>query len=104
MVLPMEYDTRQEATQFWRGLFDVSENLAVDAIRLAISGTPDRGKLYYRFGTWRFLIPQVFKTQRMGYLKWLETNFDTYQVMITVRTKSGNTFDKPLQKSWSHVA
>ena len=98
MVLPMEYDTRQEATQFWRGLFDVSENLAVDAIRLAISGTPDRGKLHYRFGTWRFLIPKVFSNKRIRYTNWLEANFDTYNVMMTVRTKSGNTFDKPLRK------
>ena len=98
MVLPMEYDTRQEATQFWRGLFDVSKALTENAIRLAISGTPDRGKLNYRFGTWRFLMPKIFSDTNVGYEDWLESNFYTFLVPVTVRRRDGSAFETNITK------
>jgi SNF2 family DNA or RNA helicase len=98
MVLPMEYDSRSEATQFWRGLFDISDGLSDDALRLAISGTPDRGKLHYRFGTWRFLLPKFFGVGRCFYNVWLVKNFYTYEISVPVRRRDGSSFDATVTK------
>lgn len=98
MVLPMDYDAPQDATQFWRGLFRVSELLPDDALRLAISGTPDRGKLHYRFGTWRFLLPQWFKPSVCSYEDWLDSNFYTYPITVPVRRRDGSAFDATVTK------
>ena len=54
MVLPIRVGG--SVTNFWHGLM----RLRMDgAVRVAVSGTPDRGKLENRFGTWRFLFPDV---------------------------------------------
>jgi SNF2 family DNA or RNA helicase len=70
MVLPILNDRKM--TQFWRGLryFDTVP------IRFAISGTPDRGKLENRYGTYRFLRPGEYA--RISRWAWLETNFLVY--------------------------
>ena len=54
MVLPIRVGG--SVTNFWKGLV----RLRMDgAVRVAVSGTPDRGKLENRFGTWRFLFPET---------------------------------------------
>lgn len=75
MVLPMQND--RQLTQFWRGL----KHFDTVPIRIAVSGTPDRGKLENRFGTYRFLRPGHFtKYSRWA---WLETNFHTYERKVS---------------------
>ena len=79
MVLPINND--RSLTQFWRGLkyFDTVP------IRIAVSGTPDRGKLENRFGTYRFLSPG--KYAKISRWAWLETNFNVYDRQVSrVRT------------------
>jgi superfamily II DNA or RNA helicase len=95
-VLPMTYNFASEATEFWRGLFALSDaNLS--CVRLAISGTPDRGKHHYRLGTWRFLMPVVLSPDRVKYQDWLKRHFYTYFVdMPTV--KNGRRFNVKIQK------
>lgn len=75
MVLPIQND--RSLTQFWRGLkyFDTVP------IRIAVSGTPDRGKLENRFGTYRFLRPGTYA--RISRWAWLETNFHTYDKKVS---------------------
>lgn len=68
MVLPIR-DSRS-LTNFWRGLMKLV--YADDAIRVAVSGTPDRGKLENRYGTWLFLDPKNTSFNRW---EWLEQNF-----------------------------
>jgi len=97
MVLPMDYDSPADATQFWRGLFKLSDDCP-DALRLAISGTPDRGKLHYRFGTWRFLYPQFFGRAVQSYQDWLRANFYTYDITVPVSRRDGSRFDATVQK------
>jgi SNF2 family DNA or RNA helicase len=67
LVLPIN-DPRK-LTQFWKGLSIVRMN--EHAIRVAVSGTPDRGKLENRYGTWKFLHPKHVA----GKWSWLEENF-----------------------------
>ena len=67
LVLPI---TRPKLTQFWKGLSKI--RMYSGTRRIAISGTPDRGKLENRFGTWSFLYPEIAGTNRY---KWLEENF-----------------------------
>ena len=79
MVLPI--NDEKHLTQFWRGLkhFDTVE------IRLAVSGTPDRGKHENRYGTYRFLKPgnPAFRSR----WAWLENNFHVYDKRVSkVRT------------------
>ncbi len=85
MVLPILND--RKLTQFWQGLkyFDAV------LIRIAVSGTPDRGKLENRFGTYRFLLPgRYVKVSRWA---WLETNFHLYDRKVarnrTIRAIGG---------------
>lgn len=75
LVLPILDD--RKLTNFWKGLkrFDDVE------VRFAVSGTPDRGKLENRFGTYRFLHPDRFKfVSRWG---WLEENFHVYEQKVS---------------------
>jgi SNF2 family DNA or RNA helicase len=65
LVLPM---TSKKLTNFREGLHRVS--FKTDAIRLAISGTPDRGKLENRYGTWMFL-----GATKSNKWQWQEENF-----------------------------
>jgi SNF2 family DNA or RNA helicase len=54
MVLPIRVGGG--LTNFWRGLSRL--RMPDGCLRVAVSGTPDRGKLENRFGTWRFLFPE----------------------------------------------
>lgn len=84
-VLPTEVDTPGESTQFWRGLFALNERANGTCLRLAMSGTPDRGKLWYRFGTWRFLRPRVL--ERTRFEQWLTRNFTVWYQEVPVKGK-----------------
>lgn len=53
LVLPTMEDHFHKLSQFWNGLRQL--DIKADAIRLPMSGTPDRGKLHNRYGTWKFL-------------------------------------------------
>ena len=88
-VLPMQYDRPWDATQFWRGLYALNGESA-GVLRLAISGTPDRGKLYYRFGTWRFLLPKQLGPKVTQYQDWLERTFFTWRVPMRLRNRTVN--------------
>ena len=68
-VLPTTTDVRYQMTNFWRGLTMLRINK--DALRIAVSGTPDRSKLENRYGTLKFLFPEVYTS----YQHWLFTNF-----------------------------
>lgn len=80
MVLPIK--NHSNPTNFWRGLAKIA--LKDNAIRVAISGTPDRGKLENRFGTWSFLDP--WRTPRSKW-DWLEENFFMYDQKVS-RTRT----------------
>jgi hypothetical protein len=84
-VLPTNTDQRYQYTQFWRGLSAL--NITPKAVRLAVSGTPDRSKLENRYGTLRFLFPEVYKSHK----HWLFTNFNMES--RTIRLPGGRTKD-----------
>jgi SNF2 family DNA or RNA helicase len=67
MVLPIK-DPRK-LTNFRKALTKL--RMTDDAFRVAISGTPDRGKLENRFGTWMFLHPENIGSK----WSWMEENF-----------------------------
>lgn len=79
MVLPIK-DPRK-FTNFWKHLGIVRFN--DNAIRVAVSGTPDRGKLENRYGTWKFLYPE----QTKAYWTWLEENFHIIEQRVS-RTRT----------------
>lgn len=95
-VLPMTYDTMAEATQFWRGL-NVLNTDTVE-LRIAVSGTPDRGKFHYRLGTWRFLMPELYMMPRVMYKDWLNNHFYNYEVSVPVKRRDGHVFETKIQK------
>jgi hypothetical protein len=98
-VLPMDYDFEAQATQFWRGLFRINRKVRKGGVRIAISGTPDRGKLQHRFGTWRFLMPEVMAAENVKYQEWLAANFYLYTITVQVKSKwSEGTFPKEIQR------
>lgn len=76
LVLPIQ--DQRKLTNFWKGLGKV--RIPADAIRVAVSGTPDRGKLENRFGTWRFLAPRDTPTNRWA---WLEENFHIIEQKVS---------------------
>lgn len=76
MVLPIRDSGK--LTLFWKGLQSLRH--AEDSMRIAVSGTPDRGKLENRYGTWRFLDPWNMPIRRWD---WLETNFFTYEQKVS---------------------
>lgn len=78
MVLPIT--TPGKLTNFWRGLMRLEMQNPEDPIRIAISGTPDRGKLEHRYGTWRFLNPRLAPEQQWP---WLEKTFNVYERKVT---------------------
>jgi hypothetical protein len=84
-VLPTATDAKYEMTQFWRGLSKLS--IHAQALRLAVSGTPDRSKLHNRYGTLKFLFPEVYTNHRY----WMFTNFIMENQMI--RLPGGRTKD-----------
>ena len=74
LVLPILND--RKLTTFWLGLskFNYVQH------RIAVSGTPDRGKLENRYGTYKFLKPASFtKYSRWA---WLEENFWVYEKQV----------------------
>jgi SNF2 family DNA or RNA helicase len=93
MVLPISND--KSLTQFWRGLkyFDSVP------VRFAVSGTPDRGKLENRYGTYRFLAPGTYS--RISRWAWLETNFNLYDKQISRARKIKAIGDVKSQSYWS---
>lgn len=95
-VLPMTYDQMSDATQFWRGLNVINTDTV--ELRIAVSGTPDRGKFHYRLGTWRFLMPELYMPHRIEYQEWLKKNFYTYEVTVPVRKRDGSFFETKIQK------
>ncbi len=69
LVLPTKEDDRSKMTQFWRGLSGLQTS--EDPILLPISGTPDRGKLENRYGTYKFL----WKGQFTNFWGWARSQF-----------------------------
>lgn len=67
LVLPIK-DPRK-LTNFRKALGKIQRT--DDSIRVAISGTPDRGKLENRYGTWLFLHPELMPNK----WSWMEENF-----------------------------
>lgn len=68
LVLPIR--DHRKPTNFWKGLQRLS--FASGCLRVAVSGTPDRGKLENRYGTWLFLDAKGTPSSRW---QWLEENF-----------------------------
>jgi SNF2 family DNA or RNA helicase len=92
LVLPIK--DHRKLTNFWKGLGKVEMNS--ECIRVAISGTPDRGKLENRYGTWVFLHPEHVSTK----WAWLEENFwmSEQRVSKTRTIKVATTLKK--QDAW----
>ena len=84
-VLPTTADARYDMTQFWRGLrlLDIHQQ----ALRIAVSGTPDRSKLENRYGTLKFLFPEVYTNHK----HWMFTNF--VMESRTIRLPGGRSKD-----------
>jgi SNF2 family DNA or RNA helicase len=75
MVLPIT--NPKKITNFWRGLRKIG--MVQDPVLIAVSGTPDRGKLENRFGTWVFLDPWNMPDNRY---KWFAENFHMYEQKV----------------------
>ena len=75
MVLPIR-DQRKH-TRFWKGLVRI--RTVEQPMRIAVSGTPDRGKLENRYGTWLFLDPWNTKKNKWD---WLADNFIMYEQKV----------------------
>jgi len=89
MVLPI---TGNGYTNFQKGLAKVV--MRPNTMRVAISGTPDRGKLENRYGTWRFLFTELMPHNKWA---WLEKNFwmVEQQVSRTRTVKVATTIKDP---------
>jgi SNF2 family DNA or RNA helicase len=74
LVLPILND--RKLTTFWIGL----SKFNYVNYRIAVSGTPDRGKLENRYGTYKFLRPASFA--RYSRWAWLEENFWVYEKQV----------------------
>jgi SNF2 family DNA or RNA helicase len=72
-VLPTTEVSDFRRTRFWQGLLALQ--YTPRAIRLPLTGTPDRGKLNNRYGTYKFLFPENFNVKELHYEKWLLENF-----------------------------
>ena len=72
-------------TQFWRGLSRLP--VTTQALRIAVSGTPDRSKLENRYGTLKFLFPEIYTNHQ----HWMFTNF--IMESQTIRLPGGRTKD-----------
>lgn len=89
-VLPSEATARTLMTQFWRGL--VGLQIPPTALRLCASGTPDRsGKLEYRYGTYKFLLPERYNGS-YDYDMWLHDFFYVSYFKIPVTSRTGKKF------------
>lgn len=81
-VLPIT--TPNKLTNFWRGLLKLNMYDPENPIRIAVSGTPDRGKPEYRYGTWRFLNPALAPEKHWD---WLEKHFNVYERQVARNRK-----------------
>ena len=71
-------------TNFWRGLEMLQLHDPAKSMKIAISGTPDRGKLEYRYGTWKFMAPSHLPNTHWA---WLEDKFNVYDQKVS-RTRT----------------
>jgi SNF2 family DNA or RNA helicase len=69
LVLPTRDDHQKKLTLFWYGLSKLP--MSATAIRLPMSGTPDRGELANRYGTWKFMHPE----SHTSYWSWARSHF-----------------------------
>ena len=93
MVLPIQ--NHRKLTRFWQGLLRIPRK--DDAMRIAVSGTPDRGKLENRFGTWLFLDPWNTSDNRW---EWLERNFFVYEQRVSANRKVKMVGQLRNQEAW----
>lgn len=72
LILPTKIDDVTKMTQVWRGLTQLA--YSNNPILLSMSGTPDRGKLENRYGHWKFLYRDRFRS----YDSWVYKQFQEY--------------------------
>jgi Superfamily II DNA/RNA helicases, SNF2 family len=72
-VLPTKAQHDLALTRFWRGLYRLPTHPMT--MRVPMSGTPDRGKMENRYGTWMFVLPEVYSFEHQTYEQWLYRNF-----------------------------
>lgn len=70
LVLPTTEDKPAKVTQFWYGLMALK--YGPNPIVLPMSGTPDRGKLWNRYGTWKLMHPVAHR----DYWGWVGAHFE----------------------------
>lgn len=85
-VLPTKVEWESQYTRFWDGLRRLK--FWPGGLRFALSGTPDRGKLENRYGTWKFLLPEHYNSA-LPYADWLRKNFHIKFKRIRVKTRNG---------------
>lgn len=74
-VLPTQAGHWAAYTQFWRGLARLKSD--PHALRVPMSGTPDRGLLENRWGTWHFVLPEAYNFDNgLDYERWLAMTFN----------------------------
>jgi SNF2 family DNA or RNA helicase len=93
LVLPVK--DHRKPTKFWQALQLVKHN--EDSIRVAVSGTPDRGKLENRYGTWLFLNPVETGGNRWA---WLEKNFWVVEQRVARNRTVKQTAGLKSQDAW----
>jgi SNF2 family DNA or RNA helicase len=82
LVLPISKPNNK--TNFWRGLDNLKVHDKATSFRIAISGTPDRGKLEYRYGTWKFIDPTLLPK---SHWLWLQDKFNIFDQKVS-RTRT----------------
>ncbi|MFM5968489.1 MAG: DEAD/DEAH box helicase [Micrococcales bacterium] len=92
LVLPINNDRKM--TNFWKGLSTI--NTLGSAIKVAVSGTPDRGKLENRYGTWKFLEGHGIGSR----WQWLEENFWITEQRVSKSRTIKATAGIKNQRSW----
>jgi SNF2 family DNA or RNA helicase len=93
LVLPVK--DHRKPTKFWQSLQLVRHS--EDSIRVAVSGTPDRGKLENRYGTWLFLQPVETGGNRWA---WLEKNFWVVEQRVARNRTVKQTAGLKSQEAW----
>lgn len=86
LVLPTKEDSAVKMSQFWYGLMclDIPDH----AIRLPMTGTPDRGKLENRYGHWKFMHPK----SHLSYWSWVQAHFNVSYIERGFNPKNGRPF------------
>jgi hypothetical protein len=93
LVLPIK--DHRKLTKFWQYLRLVKQS--DNCLRIAVSGTPDRGKLENRYGTYRFLHPDETGNNRWA---WLEKNFWVVEQRVARNRTVKQTAGLKSQTSW----